>query len=724
MRTGEGSCEEGTSIEAALPEESVIVISDDEGEISALGNSVLLIEEASEQSATPEKRKLEVLDDELAITFSKKAHVMPHARYDCTSHPFVRAEEEISLPLEQNADFCPECYCYICDKHASECSSWTLPSACHCNAHNKSKYWKEHRDLALAGVLTMFQLDLTEIDAELKEGGNKLQHFLSELSQVQQTYREGMLMIRDNIIKCVCSCHGSKKTRCNSCNLVHTPMLVHSYLPVYKLVTEYLNRAEKEHPKTAGVMLLGVAREIILEKIIENPYPLPDGTNNVKEATNHLVSRIVSILQRFMVLGDYPSNLYEKFIMFFQAIPLPSHCIFLLNSLNVLRWDNCLLSSVLSGQNLSGTRTRKGKREYLSESLPVVQSRVQRLEMDSCYRQLVRYLLAVKCGDQNGLQYLKQKIPFYMCKYGDFPAAANFLIHSKGMQYPVARYLLPSQYEIYLTMLLTKSCPPGNELIADETWIPCEGPSLKTGVLLRTAIRMMHCNNMMIHEPKCWSVLVRIWSTSDTLSKDGKLVPRVIPEPDKPFQMMVQDMSCSILDELQRQWNVHLPPPFHQCSKLSAELIVLIQAITRFMMSSPLPLQPMLELVFAFGFNLWALDLLIQNITSLKDLLSAFMTSIDKELRANEQQVLNTLDFRGATYTSQLISVFLLHEYDNVRFFGLHMINILIKNTTRYGWTPIVANNLRSTVIHMNNTPTFNNSLKQQLLSKLDRLTG
>ncbi|KAM5151795.1 uncharacterized protein ACMZJ9_010048 [Mantella aurantiaca] len=683
MRTGEGNCEEGTSLEAALPEVSVIVISDDESDVSALGNSVLLIEEAAETIFTPEKRKLEVLDDELAITYSKKAHVMPHARYDCTSHPFMRAEQETEIPLEQNASFCGECYCYLCDKPSSECSSWTCPTGCHCNAHNKSKYWKELRDTALAGILTMFQLDLTEIDAELREGGDQLQHFLSELSQVQREYREGVLLTPDSKVKCVCACHRDKVPKCNACITNHTPVRVYSYVKVYQLVIEYLNKAENEHPRTAAVMLLGAAREILLEEILINKYPFYDSATGVREATVRLMSRIVSTVQRLLVLSDYPSNLYTKFIMFFQSLSLPRHCANFINSLNILRWDNFFLSSVLAGQNLAGIRTHKGKREYLCESLPVVQSRVKKLETDLCYRQLVRYLNAVRCPDPVGLQNLKQKMPFYMCKFGDFSVASQYFFQTKGMPNSLARLLTPDQFELYLTMLRTNSCPPGNDLVAGDVWVPSEGRALKTGFLLRTAIRILICNTALSQEPKCWSTLVRIWSTCDHLSENGKIIPRTVPEPDKPFQLLILSISCSILDELQRQWNACIPPPFHTHNGVAAEFIVIVQAITRFMMSSAFPLPPMLQLVFAFGFNIWPLALLIESLSPMKEFLIAFIASIVKEMHDKEQQVLNTLNIRGAFYVSNLISVFLLHEYETVRFFGLHMIDILVKNTAK-----------------------------------------
>ena len=36
---------------------------------------------------------------------------------------------------DANATFCEQCYCYVCDKKASECSFWTSGAQPHCNAY-------------------------------------------------------------------------------------------------------------------------------------------------------------------------------------------------------------------------------------------------------------------------------------------------------------------------------------------------------------------------------------------------------------------------------------------------------------------------------------------------------------------------------------------------------------------------------------------------------------
>ncbi|KAM4024357.1 uncharacterized protein ACNLHF_025253 isoform 2-T2 [Anomaloglossus baeobatrachus] len=724
MRSGG---ESHTSLEAAVPEESIIVISDDEGEVSlGLGNSVLLIEDAGEDSILQEKKPVEVLDEELAITFSKKAHVMPHARYDCSTHPFSRLEEETQIPIDKNASFCAECYCYLCDKPASECLNWDSPEYCHCNAHNKSKYWKQQRDSALVGVLTMFNLDLTEIDTELKEAGNKLQLFLQDLLPVYLKYLAGTMLQRDTVQQCYCSCHKQKvvNPRCNVCSLNHTPVKFFNYTEVHKAVTEFLNHIDEESPKAAAVMLLGIAKELMIHKVTTNPFTLKDPLASIKGSSVNLMTRIMSTLQRLLVLKEYPKTLYEKFVGFFQRLRLPPHFYSFTSSLNVMRWDNCLLTSVLAGQNLTGVRTSKGKREFLWEVLTVVQSRVTRLENEKSYRQLVRYLNVVHCPEAAGLDALKKKLCFYMCKYGDFSTAAYTLMQNRSTQLNICKLFTPALFELHLAMLRVRSCPPGNEAEWTEVWAPQSSVPLKRGLLIRTALHILFSNNHLFHEPKCWSSLVRMWCTSEMLSKERRLMPLCLYEPDPNMLQTVMTMSCLVLDELQKQPNVFLPEPFHKAFHLTAELILIVQAVVRFMMASIPPLKGMLELIAAFGLNHWALSLLIEGISSMPDLLYQFVSCVKKELHEEEQRILELLINRGPNYVSHLLPVFLLHSIEGVRSVGFCLIDFILKNMAQLPWSGTLASCLEMKVVPF--TRNFNMSSVEhiQLLANVSRLMG
>ncbi|XP_052536123.1 uncharacterized protein LOC128079193 isoform X2 [Tympanuchus pallidicinctus] len=419
-------------------ERDVILISDDEDD-STHGNSVLIVDPLV-KTALEEKKCEEIVDEEceLVVTFCKQANVMPHARYDCTSHSFERMECETCSPLGKNADFCNQCYCYICDKLASECQNWTTSSLCHCNAHNKSKFWKERRDFALAGVLVMFNLELTDIDADLRHGGNLLISFIQELSVEYNKYLIGV-RIAPTEQECFCV---SKLPpgQCGVCRSRSTE-IVYKYSGVYALVTRFLNQAERESPKAAAVMLLGAAREITLHKDPAISWQNLGHTASLKLAVPCLLQRITTRLQKMLVLCDFPKSLYEKFVNFFQSISLPCHCFAFSNSLNVVPWDHVLLTTVLKGQNTTGQRTQKGRKTFLWEVLPVIEARVEKLVENTNYKEVVRYLRAVKCND------------------------------TKGLACCTACRLTPLQFEVYLKIFRTGSVPAGKDIQDPGPWV-------------------------------------------------------------------------------------------------------------------------------------------------------------------------------------------------------------------------------------------------------------
>ncbi|KFV03193.1 hypothetical protein N340_09820, partial [Tauraco erythrolophus] len=611
-------------------EQSVILISDDEAE-STLGNSVLLVDPL-EKPALEEKKSEEVVDEEceLMVTFCKQAKVMPHARYDCTIHPFERTECDTCSPLGKNADICNECYCYICDKLASECQNWTTPSLCHCNAHNKSKFWKDQRDFALAGVLVMFNLELTDIDADLRHGGSLLIKFIQELSVEYNKY-----LIGERMPPTQHECFCLPKLPPGQCNICRSRNMevVYKYSGVFALVTRFLNQAERESPKAAAVMFLGAAKEIALHK---DPALYFDFSFFF--FSKH---RITTQLQRMLVLCDFPKSLYEKFVNFFQSISLPCHCFGFSNSLNVVPWDHVLLTTVLKGQNITGQRTQKGRKVFLWETLPVIDARVEKLIDKNNYKEVVRYLRAVKCNDTKGLRDLRDKIPFYLCKTGDFLDAAHSLLFPvNSLACCTACRITPFQFEVYLKMFRTGSVPAGKDMLDPGPWItvgkcdflPTRAP-LKDGVLIKQALKLLYTNVSLYRNPKCWSSLIMILGSSNLLEKSGHLHPLSLKEPPLDFQQGVVAASGGLLEELKAKINVSLPPAiFSPHLHHEACLILAVQAVQQMLFCDLPYLTSFLEIALAFGNNFWALRLLLDHLSYEEQVLHGTVNLILRDL--------------------------------------------------------------------------------------------
>ncbi|KAF1394767.1 hypothetical protein PFLUV_G00004570 [Perca fluviatilis] len=103
------------------------------------------------------------LDEDLVVTFSRHAEVLPHARYDCPIHTFTATDCMIDTPVAGNQLMCDQCFCYICDKLASSCLMWSQTGVCHCNSHKRSNFWNHLRDCVLLGGLKTFNLTLSEM---------------------------------------------------------------------------------------------------------------------------------------------------------------------------------------------------------------------------------------------------------------------------------------------------------------------------------------------------------------------------------------------------------------------------------------------------------------------------------------------------------------------------------------------------------------------------------
>ncbi|GAA6072235.1 uncharacterized protein zgc:112980 isoform X1 [Tachysurus ichikawai] len=409
-------------------EPEVIVLSDDDDaggdHTGALDNSSILIVEDNDSSKEATSETTETVDDDVTITFSRKASVLPHARYDCTVS-FSFTDSNISEPESSNAAYCEQCFCYICDHLASQCKFWTVPGFCHCNAHKRSVYWKSLRDKRIMGYLheLKFTFNLEDMDSELRHAETSLQEFAHSLALKYGAFLTAMVN-PSRQTACACPCHSTNRRAaeislanwravgCARCYIEHQKFVLFDYTPVMEYVHAFLDDTIKGTPKSGSVLVLGA-----IKLFITHATPGTLHAPAISHVLLELFWRAMSMVQVLLVDADFTASFVKQLQDFFQILPLPPDFRKFRNGLNVLPWDDPLLSAVLKGQNITGVRHIKGRRpETLDEALVVVRTRVLKLQQQNRYRELARYLRVVKSDSAAKLQMMRDWVPLYLCK--------------------------------------------------------------------------------------------------------------------------------------------------------------------------------------------------------------------------------------------------------------------------------------------------------------------
>ncbi|XP_036413698.1 uncharacterized protein zgc:112980 [Colossoma macropomum] len=661
---------------------TVIVLSDDDDDddctTSLDDSSVLIVDDSDKDRAVAEVPKSsEILDEDLTITYSQKAHVLPHARYDCTI-PFCCTEGVVSGPENNNAAYCEQCFCYVCDKPASTCAFWTIPGFCHCNAHKRSVYWKSLRDKNVMGYLgeLNFPFNPEDMDSDLRRAEVSLQEFARSLALKYAAYLAGF----QNPNWPTCS-HSAdrRKMNCEGCNTQHSKPLEYSYVGVMEHVCTFLDEAMKQMPKTCTVMLLGAVKLFITHSSPGNSRL----AGIVSDIVLRLLWRVTSKVQTLFVDTDFPAAFTKQLLQFFLALPLPPDCRWLRNSLNVLPWDDPLLSAVLKGQNVTGERHVRGRRsEALFETIVVIQARVCKLQQENRYRELARYLKVVKSDSIPVLQIMKDWIPLYLCKIGDYSGAVDaLLISSCGSSCAASRLSLP-QFCAYLRILTSGHAPsdiprppqldfvPRSGVILksqpdplqSSDWMPIEGghSSLKRVEVLKFALRVLHCNSAAFAHPESWVKVLNIASTSSSNS-DGAKESTALAEPDLNFLIRTRDTVVGILTELARSSRIQIPKSFQKEYPDQAMLLLTTQALAARILHSRLC--PILSVVMTFKLNPWAVRWLFHSLTVRPNVLQDLLCVVVEELlKEPDQPFLSKEDTLGHSFIASFLCLFFLEH--------------------------------------------------------------
>ncbi|XP_008290660.1 uncharacterized protein LOC103365097 [Stegastes partitus] len=594
--------------------EEIIILSDDDDDDDddkdCENDLSCLIVEVEDVKKTDCVSASTALDEDLVVTFYRRAEVLPHARFDCPVHPFTATDCQTGTPVADNQRICDQCFCYVCDKLASKCAMWCHSGVCHCNSHKRSPFWNNLRNDALLGGLQHFNLTLSEVDSHLRHAEAMLQTFRQELSARFSSFVKGNTLQEIGLSQL--NAHG----------------LVHNYTPVYEFVSSFLNKADQQDSRAAAIMHLGAAQLFLRHYQITGAFVLQTPMCNVAEAKIVLMQRVIASVQRQMVMADYTAEFLRKLQDFYKRLYFPAEFRNFRNSLCVRPWDDVLLVSVLKGQNVSGVRKDKGKKDILFEQISVVLLRTELLQRQRRYRELCRYLRVVQTNDASLLRQQQDLIPFFMCMHGDFMSGLTSLFPSVNA--PASR-LSPQSFLFYLHMFETATAPkliviqPAQLNCSDAKWEPIEGAvPLKRAELVKFALRVQRCCYAVYTDSQCWSGLLKIVSTHrGSLTALSAPSPQFLHEAGQAVNFILLDKKSS---------NLQIPRFFLEVYPDQALLLLVTGALGLRIRDAAL--SPVVPVLKTFQDNQWAVTWLCNSLSSSEERLKAFIQELTQEMES------------------------------------------------------------------------------------------
>ncbi|XP_077460364.1 uncharacterized protein LOC144076888 [Stigmatopora argus] len=574
----------------AVQSEEIFVISDDDEDEgynhNASDSEPSLIIMETEAVPKKDSRCSSKMDEELVVTFFRPAEVLPHARFNCSKHPFI-ATDNCSEPVPGNELLCEQCFCYICDKQATMCEKWHVSGLCHCNSHKKSDFWNTQRNVALMGHLTAFNFTLSEVDGQLRQAESMLNTFKKELS-----------------------------TRLASVEAGASNRVSHHYTPIHECVLDLMHKADQQDGRGAAILRLVALRELLqLVQVAGSSFLV-------------LIQSLMASLQRQMVMDGFTSEFRQKLQTFFSTLSFPHHLKICASvSMDVRPWDDILLVSVLKGQNVDGVRTNKGKKDTLSEQTNVVLLRVQRLLGQNRFRELIRYVRVVRTNPSCS-SAMKDYIPFFMCMEGVFDSAlASFFQSCRGS----ALRLTAEEFHLYLRVLETATAPKVSidatwklHITADN-WCPIKGAAPLPRIrLVRFALKVLKgCPNSRINSTFWIHLLTYVLVTQHTQDS--------ILEPSATFLQEAKHVVPSILND--EYCDLRIPANFVSTFPDQALLLLVIVALSDILQS----LSSIIPVLCLFEKCVWALHWFWENMLPGVEYRVVIVHKIYRELVNKEQ---------------------------------------------------------------------------------------
>ncbi|XP_066186494.1 uncharacterized protein [Sylvia atricapilla] len=216
--------------------------------------------------------------------------------------------------------------------------------------------------------------------------------------------------------------------------------------------------------------------------------------------------------------------------------------------------------------------------------------------------------------------------------------------------------------------------------------IPAGSP-LRNTVLIKQALKLLYSSKTLYRNAKCWSSFIIVLGSSDSLEKRGQLLPLCLEEPPPGFQESVLAASGNFLEDLKSGVNVSLPSAlFSGQLQHEASLILAGQAVQQ-MLCSDLPhLASFLEIVVAFGKNLWALRLLLDQLSCEEHILCGTANLLLRDLNKEKATILRVWQNLGPQYVGQFLCLFLTCRHKRMQSVGLLSLSLVIDSLHVCPW--------------------------------------
>nr|XP_014342213.1 PREDICTED: uncharacterized protein LOC106702960 isoform X2 [Latimeria chalumnae] len=134
-----------------------------------------------------------------------------------------------------------------------------------------------------------------------------------------------------------------------------------------------------------------------------------------------------------------------------------------------------------------------------------------------------------------------------------------------------------------------------------------------------------------------------------------------------------------IVEDLKKKFSVFLPKSFSSVLGNEADIILATQATVNMLCDDIQLLSSVLDIILAFGKNVWALKLLINGIVEKNDAVNKFVELLVEDLRKQKKTFLKMCIESDVDYFCDLLHLFLTFKCEAIQSVSMQIVNIFME---------------------------------------------